>query len=485
MRIYVLFIGLIFSINWDYDDNPKNNNEEDKGLAKNGNSNEDGNPNNNPTNDTTNNNPTNDTTNNNPTNDTTSNNPTNDTTSNNPTNDTNKTTKSKKVKIDTSEMKTYMEYCQSKYTFFKKRENYKLERLIVIFRHGDRAPIRNISDEWRNKNCVECPLNGNTIGSCTTKKCEKGDLTVKGSKQAKQLGSFIKQKYKPLLFEGDVIENDIGFRATQIKRTHSTLFNVMAGLSNANSVKGVEIRTNEDGLLRPKNCKFLESEVAKESDINESLQKKLDSSSLNTPRLVSDKADEIRCSMCNDISVSCVDKSCDMDTLKEIVKLSYGTWTKQMKNVSTCEKGKKIIFGRFANDLLDMLDSDKLLYLVSAHDGTLGMILSAISSETYPWPSYASALFIEVWCKYGRQFVRLIFNDRIVEYEEYSGEYIPISKFTGFLEQMKLAEGEMENLCGQNKPQGGDPNSSDVKKMNLSSTSLLQNKYLITLPLLF
>ncbi|EOB12862.1 Acid phosphatase-like protein 2, partial [Nosema bombycis CQ1] len=281
-----------------------------------------------------------------------------------------------KTKIPVKDLKEDMGYCQAKYQFFPKKENFNLERVVVIFRHGDRSPMKNNNDEWKKKTCVECPMNGNTITECRNKKCENGELTTKGK----------------------------------------------------------------------------------------------------DPKRISEKADEIRCSMCNSVSVTCADEDCQNDTLPEIVKLSNSMWKKQVQAVVASDLGKKIIFGRFARDLLEILSSNKLMYLVSAHDGTLSMILSSLSDESYAWPPYASALFIEVWCKYGKQFVRLVYNDKKVEFTEKPGEYIPINEFTSYLERMKAEDRELDNLCRS----GGSSGNKSRLKADLQDN---KSKILLDVPL--
>jgi hypothetical protein len=381
-----------------------------------------------------------------------------------------------KTKIPVKDLKEDMGYCQAKYQFFPKKENFNLERVVVIFRHGDRSPMKNNNDEWKKKTCVECPMNGNTITECRNKKCENGELTTKGSKQAKELGNFIKKYYKPLLFDKNIVVNDIGFRATSIKRTHSTLWHVMSGLANTKTISGVNIKKENDGLLRPKNCGFLDTQFAQNACIYEPLNNKLYSELTEDPKRISEKADEIRCSMCNSVSVTCADEDCQNDTLPEIVKLSNSMWKKQVQAVVASDLGKKIIFGRFAKDLLEILSSNKLMYLVSAHDGTLSMILSSLSDESYAWPPYASALFIEVWCKYGKQFVRLVYNDKKVEFTEKPGEYIPINQFTNYLERMKAEDRELDTLCRS----GGNSGNKSRLKADLQDN---KSKILLDVPL--
>ncbi|WUR03123.1 acid phosphatase [Vairimorpha necatrix] len=352
----------------------------------------------------------------------------------------------KKDQVEASKVisNEYKEYCKANYKFFGKVKNHHLNKLIVIFRHGDRAPLKNFNSEWSKKKCVKCLFNQDTISNCKNANCNIGDLTITGFKQAQELGKFIKKNYEKLLFPDGINEKDIYYRVTKVKRTHSTLMGVMKGLRKKDSINNVNSFYKDDSLLRIKNCSSLDQLNSNNFKVNDDTLCAMEKMDIQNGRDLAYLADEIRCAMCNKIKL---DISNENDIINKILKLSNNNWSKQMDNVQNNENARTILFGRFGNDLLNLLSCTPTLSLISAHDGSLGMILSALSSKIQNWPSYASAIFIEIWSKSEKQYVRMIYNNKKLDLDGYDDDMVPIGEFIKYVSKLSPEGVGIESLC--------------------------------------
>jgi len=63
--------------------------------------------------------------------------------------------------------------------------------------------------------------------------------------------------------------------------------------------------------------------------------------------------------------------------------------------------------------------SDLRFVLLSSHDSTLSMLLSALGLPQSETPPFASAVFFELWSSDGKQFVKLIYNDNELDLYKY------------------------------------------------------------------
>ncbi|ELQ74707.1 Lysosomal & prostatic acid phosphatase [Trachipleistophora hominis] len=147
-------------------------------------------------------------------------------------------------------LKTYIPYCQAQYRHIPQKKGFKLKKVIVLHRHGDRMPLKTYGKEkgvcvrcdvrrrasrmnvdWakdRNEPWYDDRTDTYSMQKCRISKCTDGTLTVKGYNQMRRLGRFIKDEYIPRL--GHVRLTDINFRATAVKRTHSSLSGVVSGM---------------------------------------------------------------------------------------------------------------------------------------------------------------------------------------------------------------------------------------------------------------
>lgn len=147
-------------------------------------------------------------------------------------------------------LKMYHPYCQAQYRHIPQKRGFKLKKVIVLHRHGDRMPLKMYGEGGGI--CVRCDarqqiggMNGErteggdepwydsnadtySMQQCRISKCSDGTLTLKGYNQMRRLGRYIKNEYVPKL--GKIKLKDVNFRATAVKRTHSSLSGVVSGM---------------------------------------------------------------------------------------------------------------------------------------------------------------------------------------------------------------------------------------------------------------
>lgn len=63
--------------------------------------------------------------------------------------------------------------------------------------------------------------------------------------------------------------------------------------------------------------------------------------------------------------------------------------------------------------------NDKRLIILSAHDTTITMILSALSLAQNEAPPFASTLIFELWKHQDKYLVKLLYNDKILDLTDY------------------------------------------------------------------
>lgn len=333
------------------------------------------------------------------------------------------------------DLEPFRRYCQSGYKFIPKVENYNLEKLFVIFRHGARTPTRNLTRTWDSQECMPCSLNNATISDCKRKECSEGDLTHRGFMQMITLGKFIKNNYKSLLFDKKIEQKNIEMRATKIPRTHSSLAGVVRGLTGDTVVENVEIPKSNDTLLNTLGC----TTQKEREDVMAFFDKPnivQDSQVFSRHPKPQERADHYYTSLCSRVPVDCRELNCDIKSVEEHIKAANDAWAYMVSIGNNTEEKRKSVFGRFARDMLLDIGKEKHIFLYSAHDSSIGAILTGFDTGISEWPSYASALFIEIWCNTGKQYVRMVFNDRVIKPKSFSDEYIPIRDFMELLKKV-------------------------------------------------
>ena len=338
----------------------------------------------------------------------------------------------------------FLWYCGSRYQKVSQDPKLEIEKVIVIHRHGDRAPVMLNKSRWFESDCVRCSYDSDTgtISSCAKKKCSAGDLTVKGYTQMHALGRFIKDTYGELLGKGKAENKEVALRATASSRTHSSLFGLINGISKTDAIKNVCIREN-DSLLSPASCprlrnfastrnkRFFSNLIRKECEID--------------PAKI---ADNYWTHLCNEIDMNCDIIGCDEKVIFQHLNASSSSWHDQSRKAQKDQKMMKILFGRIAKDLLDILQGNRYVHILSAHDGTLSSILIGLATNIYGRPPYGSSIFIEQWTdSESERFVRVIYNDRTCRTTIDEHMNIPRDKFMAHLDSLKVDDEELAHLC--------------------------------------
>lgn len=329
----------------------------------------------------------------------------------------------------------FRRYCTSGYEFHPKMENYNLEKLLVMFRHGARAPTKNVTRFWKDRKCMSCiySKDENKISDCQKKDCGEGDLTTRGFDQMVGLGRFIRSNYKPLLFDSRIRGENLKTRATKAPRTHASLAGVIKGLTGDTIVENVEVPEN-DSLKASMTCSLPKKGDIDLLDTQEFMQDN-NTFGRSHPR-PSERIDHYYASMCSAVKIDCKELSCEIDKIVRYMSAGNDKWRYLAGLASRGRRSRRLVFGDFARELRRDMSEQKQILLYSAHDSSLTAILAGLGIPMDEWPSYASALFIEVWCNGGKQFVRLVLNDRVVRPSEFATEYIPMRSFINLLENM-------------------------------------------------
>lgn len=344
----------------------------------------------------------------------------------------------RKIVNHNNEFERFKEYCEAIYAHIPQRKEYTLEKVIVIHRHGDRAPIKIKNSSWIEYDCVGCEVNGNTIEKCKTRECKEGDLTEKGFEQMEKLGNFIKNEYLEKLYGSKKVSiENISLRATEIGRTHASLAGVVQGLFKIHSIHNVKIpMLNEDSLVNPKTCpalgKFMSESIDNyyvTIDNSENLKKKFSSQFI---------ADSYMTHICNPVPINCNELNCDPSIIKKYLDASLLTWKAQTEQSLYNINVLKMLFGRFANEFLDILKNDKKMHIFSAHDGSLSLILSGLGTLVIDHPPYASVIFLEIWRYNDKEYLRIIFNKNVCESFIDDSTNISMIKLQKYLNKIKL-----------------------------------------------
>lgn len=398
----------------------------------------------------------------------------------------------------------YKEYCDAVYKHIPQKKDLTLVKLIVVHRHGDRAPVKcKESSMWPNEDCIKCSYKNFSIKDCKKKNCREGELTSKGYQQMVRLGEFIKNEYADLLDDAsgndkkvqkrkklkkesvewinpellekpgdDKNENNesgsikkeeikkaktnpadknakkqiksIKLRATEVGRTHSSLAGVYKGLTGEEEVPNVYIpKATSDSLINQKNCNALNT-ILNRNITNWFKEVEPNSIDPKQPQIMTDI---YMTHICNHVDLNCKNISCDPDVIMKYIKAGLATWRSQTDVTYKNEKVLKLAFGRFAKELLDMMMDDTKLFIISAHDGSLSIILSGLKTAAREHPPYASAIFIELW-KGDEYYVRILFNKSVCQTGIDDSTNIPLKKFIQYLYKVQFKdENEYRIAC--------------------------------------
>ncbi|KAI5168438.1 hypothetical protein PAEPH01_0130 [Pancytospora epiphaga] len=290
--------------------------------------------------------------------------------------------------LDYSELlniKEVKEYCEPYYA--RPLSEDKLKKVIAIFRHGDRAPLSLYGNEWANKKCITCKNS-----ECQTTKCSAGLLTVKGFKQGKKLGNFIKSNYEDLLKDNKQVK---GY-CSNTGRTRATLSAVFDGLNISNMPHQI------DKTL------VLDSECARFRNIL-----------ADNKGVAMDYGifDNYMTSGCGHVPIQCNGSDCQVDIAKEALLSNYSKYTEIMENIRKDIVMNVSMFSELAGTILRELNDQTGVVLMAAHDSTISRMLSGLNISVTNVPSYASAIFIEVLeDTQGKEIIRVIYDGLLQDF---------------------------------------------------------------------
>ncbi|KHN69277.1 histidine acid phosphatase [Ordospora colligata] len=331
------------------------------------------------------------------------------------------------------ELRPYLEHCKTEYEFIPKIDDYNLEKLLVVFRHGARAPLKNISAPWKDHSCVACETEQGAISNCKTKKCsEDGELTERGFLQMTDLGRFIKKTYKRFLVDKEIELEHIKARATKIPRTQSSLAGVIKGLTGSKQVSNVYIPDSDDSLMNKFGC-VTPDEKTEAKKLFQKTSILLDNEKYVYHPKPQYRADNYYASLCSGVELDCKELNCNINSVVDHMDAANKVWERMAVSGSKDKASRQAVFKDFAKDLLSDIDEKKYIVLYSAHDSSLGSIMSGLDTGISKWPSYASALFIELWCNMGEQYIRMVLNNKVIKPRTFADDYIPINEFISFL----------------------------------------------------
>ncbi|KAM0676409.1 hypothetical protein GVAV_000375 [Gurleya vavrai] len=332
-----------------------------------------------------------------------------------------------KIISDDPIFSSYKEYCGSTYQRFPGKENYKLNKLIVFFRHGDRAAQEISNTNWKDKKCIYTDVIDNNILDLTVSPCTKGALTLKGYKQMIDLGIFIKENY------GYYDENEIFKQCTSVQRTQSSLHGVMYGINEIQKVSQIEIyKIRKDELRDIENCNDLNLVVKNMimKHFNKIKYKDVKSKEENFLNL----SDKYLSCFCNNLPINCNNENCENEIIRDYIEKSFNFWDDFGKLIRTDYKTAKMTFGRYCKQIIDIIYNNKKLSLISSHDIVLIMILAGIGVKNIKQPGYASAIFLEIGEHKDNCYIRIIYNNKIVK-TVFDVVYIPCNEFLLYLNE--------------------------------------------------
>lgn len=355
------------------------------------------------------------------------------------------------------EIGQFKKLCRAPYRFYRQEKNLRLEKILVVFRHGERAPLANIGPKWREWDCVTCE------DKCKNVKCTDGLLTKAGYKQARELGVYIRRYYIPLIVNDKLDPEDVYFRSTNTSRTIATLSGVSLGMTNKERFTEFKIMEKGDDTLRkPIGC--IVKNHTKQGAQTSTLEKTLEEyGNTGNHSDLNDRIDQYITHMCAGVRIDCNDISCKDEAVTKHIKFSNERWKRNIGIILNEKNTQKKIFSGFASDLLEGLDNGKMVSLYSSHDSSISFILAGLGIDYTERPPYASAIFIEVWCKGGKQFIRIIFNSDHSKPREFMDDYIPIDDFKKYLTTMA---GKTKKKPGphENANQISNNNNNNVPK---------------------
>ncbi|XP_032676117.1 venom acid phosphatase Acph-1-like [Odontomachus brunneus] len=347
----------------------------------------------------------------------------------------------------------------------------ELRLISTVFRHGDRTMDPTVGEFYPtdpNNNFNYYPYG-------------KGQLTNEGKRRAYQFGRMLKQRYNNFL--GDIYyQPNIHARSTELTRTKMTLQLVLAGLYpppriqrwNLNLMwQPVNIQYNanitKDGLLFPYNCPTYQQKLLKVSQ---------------TPKAIAEEKqfDDLKEEMTkytgkNITSLTGLFGLYHTLYTEYYLGLPLPEWTQKVfpygrlydasilqynmlsYNDELTKLNGGVLLHRMIQDMKEVINGtsvDKKINLFSAHDLNVIAMLQALGVYNNIFPSFSSAVIIELLEKKGNYFVKVLYYlgipAEIVELQIPGCDVMcPFNKFVN-LRLAATAPDEEDPNCPRNLP---------------------------------
>lgn len=348
----------------------------------------------------------------------------------------------KQLDSDSDKLQEFKNYCSASYMNIPQEPDMTLKKLILFHRHGDRAPLTIHNTNWHTQDCKKCKLkDNNLIENCVTVKCEDGLLSIKGYTQMVELGKFLKQNYPKTLF------TKIKLRSTAIERTQTSLHGVYFGLTGKKIIHNVTVKQlNDDSLIIPMNCPFIDERINNKSLHNQLPIVTEDDKRGNMSFKI--RSDQYFTALCNKIDIDCDRINCDDDIIFRYLSLSNNSWSDEANVLLTDEEILSMIFGRFVDELKEIIEDEYTTHLISVHDRSLAMLMAGLGIKEEEHPPYASAIFMEIWENdQSVEFVRIIYNDKTCDTIIDENCNILLEKFLEYIKVLRISEDKMKEKC--------------------------------------
>ncbi|GFN78135.1 testicular acid phosphatase homolog [Plakobranchus ocellatus] len=338
----------------------------------------------------------------------------------------------------------------------------------VVFRHGDRSPTSTYPtdphiNDWENG---------------------LGQLTKTGMIQSFELGQYIRQRYGSLIGT-EFIKDEVYVRSTSYERTLMTAECVCAGLFPVNSSSSdlpeewplgkwqpIPVQTvpkREDKLLHPADtCNYvhllkegiLAMDVSSDHIIhNKDLMYKISQHTgmeINVNSL-HDLSDVLFCQLQHNMSQP---EWLTRDIQNKL--LEY-----RLHRPQTGPSDVKYLSGTLLDTVIKNMKSKAenssdlhKLYLYSAHDSTVGPLMSILGVDNFLQVPYSAAFFIELHLINGQYFVKLLYRNSTshqpftLAAERCELEMCPLKVFDGMHGSYILSDSEWNAVCPQDTEDG-------------------------------
>lgn len=404
------------------------------------------------------------------------------------------------------------EYChvdfkgaESSASTLQQSSGMKLQKLVILARHGARSSIHHIPGSLDDPLVSDCSTHDelmynafkaikvydlsdqkysqnaeNMLKPQKKRHCGPGQLSFKGAYQHKSIGEHLRDSYHAVLEHGiDPLKSY--FRSTLYQRTlqsassfafaffdgnmDNLTFNVFSEKQRECMLGiGPKMTTSDKKLgetYSKGNCdsavKFDEKQ-AKSFELNENVKQKMG-------KVFGDKveempvthiADSLYVSACESrvlcTQFACVDEYLQNDIFEEADRYFCLRYT----GMTGGKQSTLLSFYPFMKEVLEKInDENTNLVFFSGHDTVIAPVLAYLDAYDCKWPPFASRLVIEVWKRDEHRFLRFIYNGQVVS-NKISGCSVeglcPLKIFEDIVNRGKLDRPSHEDACNFGSP---------------------------------